>query len=287
MPTSPHIFDVNAANFEAEVIARSRHSPVLVDFWAAWCAPCQALMPLLEKLVTEYAGQFLLAKLDTDAEQALAAQWGVRGLPTVKLFKDGEVVDEFTGAQPESVIRDLLQAHLPRESDTLRAAAQAALQDGDNARARSLLQEALALDPDRLALKLEFAELLLDTGEAEAAQALLNELPINPRAETAVEMLLTRLHFARAVQDAPAAALLRERIAAAPDDLDARYSLGARAVMSGEYDAALEQFLEIMRRDRAFKDGLGRRGLVAVFELLGADDARVREYRRKMAALIY
>jgi putative thioredoxin len=287
MQTSPFVIEAGRDNFGTAVLEKSRRVPVVVDFWAAWCAPCRVLMPLLHRLAEEHAGRFVLATVDSDAQPELAAQWGVRSLPTVKLFKDGTVVDEFLGAQPEAVIRAFLEPYLPRPSDSLRDAARTALRTGNPAQAVKLLREAADADPEHLATKLDLAEALLASGELESAETLLKELPFHHREESAVKALEARLLIARTVADAPAAEELRRRLAADPANLQARHQLAMRAAAAGDYPAAMEQLFEVMKRDRRYGDDAGKRGLIALFEILGGDHPLVHQYRRKMAPLLY
>lgn len=280
-------FDATADNFDTEVLEKSHHTLVVVDFWAEWCAPCRVLMPLLQQLAVDYQGKFLLAKVNTDTQQELAAQWGIRSLPTVKLFKNGVVVDEFLGAQPESTIREIIEQYLPRESDALRTAAQTALQKGNVAQALILLRKALSMDPEQLPVKLDLAEALLQGGETDEAEKLIAVLPLQQREEEAVKSLAVKIELARTLQSAPPASVLSERVASDPDDLSSRQHLGASYAASGDYAAALEQFFEIMKRDRRYEDDIGRRSLLNVFKLLGDDHELVKEYRRKMAPLLY
>ena len=287
MNQSLSAFDATAANFDTEVLEKSRLTLVIVDFWAEWCAPCRVLMPLLQKLAEDYQGKFSLAKVNTDKEQALAGQWGIRSLPTVKFFRDGKVVDEFLGAQPESLIRDIIKQYLPRESDALRAAARTALRDGDAAQALRLLHQALELDPEQLAVKLDLADTLLHGDKPEEAEKILELLPLHQREEEAVKALAAKIELALAQQSAPPSSELTERIAADPDDLASRQLLGAACAAKGDYAAALEQFFEIMKRDRRFDDDVGRRSLLNVFTLLGDEHELVQQYRRKMASLLY
>lgn len=280
-------FNITADNFDTGVLEKSRQTLVVVDFWADWCAPCRVLMPLLQKLADDYQGKFLLAKVNTDTETELAAQWGIRSLPTVKFFKNGEVVDEFLGAQPESVIRSIIEQYLPRESDTLRMEAQAAVQAGDIVKAVSLLRQALSEDPDQLTIKIELADALLRNGQPEDAENILECLPLQEREEEAVKAIEAKIELARAQQSAPSQSELIGRIATNPDDLSSRHLLGASYAADGNYTAALEQFFEIMKRDRRFENDIGRRSLLNVFKLLGADNELVKQYRRKMAPLLY
>lgn len=287
MNQSSSVFEVTADNFDTEVLEKSRRVPVVADFWAAWCAPCRVLMPLLQKLAEEYQGKFLLAKIDTDQQQDLAARWGIRSLPTVKLFKNGRVVDEFLGALPESAIRSLLDRHLPRASDAMREAARAAMQNGDRAQALALLHKALAGDPEHLPVKLDLADLLIGGGDVNGAEKFLKELPFQQRGDKTVKALLARLEFARAAQSAPPAADLAKLIAANPEDLESRYLFGATLAAAGDYADAMEQFFAIMKHNRRFNGDIGRRSLISVFDILGNDHELVQQYRRKMAPLLY
>lgn len=278
-----HTAEVTAADFQREVIARSHEQPVLVDFWAAWCGPCQMLMPMLAKLADEYDGQFFLAKVNTDQEQDLAMQYGVRSLPTVKLFREGSVVDEFMGVQPEPVIRQLLDRHLPRESDALIAGADDALLEGRADDAAALLDRAQQIDPDSDRVKLARARGFSALGRAEDARAAIESLSIDARQTEEAKALHARLAFTSLAQNAPDRSALAQRVAETPDDLAAREQLAARMVLDDEHEAAMEQLLEIVRRDRRYGDDAGRRHLLALFELLGPADDRVKRYRGKLA----
>lgn len=219
MAASPYIIDVTRENY-AQVMQTSFEVPVLLDFWAAWCQPCQVLMPILAKLAADYDGKFVLGKVNTEEQQEIAAQFGIRSIPNVKLFRDGEPVDEFTGALPEQGVRAFLDKHIVDE-------------------------DAVAEEKAR---KLKFFE-----------------------DETA---------------DAPAADALEARIATDPDDHEARYLLALRRVTGGDYDAALDLLLQLVQKNREYRDDAGRTTLLKVFELLG-DDPRVGAYRRRMASLLY
>ncbi len=287
MSDSPNLYDVTLSDFNAKVLDASLDVPVLVDFWASWCGPCRALAPVLAKLADSYQGKIRVAKVDSDEQQALATQYGVRSLPTVKIFRNGAVVDEFVGAQPEAAIREILGRHVERPSDKLRAAAQTALRNGHMEEATQLLQQIIADEPDDNVAKLELAELYLDSGKLAEGGELLETLPLATQEEQEVKALLARLHFLRIAAAAPETAQLTQRIATDPADLAARRQLGARLILEGSFAAGMEQFLEIMRRDRRFEDDAGRRGLIAAFELPGSDDELANTFRRRMAALLY
>ena len=282
MSESPYIFNVTQADFVKYVVENSHHAPVLVDFWADWCGPCHMLMPILAKLVEEYQGRILLAKVNSDEQQALALQFGVRSLPTVKVFKNGNIVDEFMGVQPEAVIRQIIERHIERESDNIRLDAEKALEAGDQEQALSLLQRAIELEPENTEVKIDMARILLEKGEAERAEIILDDLKGDEREKPKVKSLKARLAFARIATEAPDKRALESMVSSDPENLRARYQLSAHMILTGEYDTAMDQLLEIMRRDRKFEDDAGRKGLLSVFEILGSGDRRVTRYRSKM-----
>lgn len=285
-PASLHVFDATETNFEAQVINASFEQPVLVDFWAAWCGPCRALGPILEKLAGEFGGAFRLAKVDTDAQQQLAAVFGIRSLPTVVLLQQGQMVDGFMGALPEGEVRKFLAKH------GIEPGAPAALPEDDflppetpeDAVAR--LREEIAAAPDKPELKLDLALALMQAGDAEAAEAELDALPANLATDSRAQRLRGQLDFARALAGAPTLDELRARIAANADDLAARDLLGIRLLLDGEAAAGLDEFLHILRAQRDWSEGLARKRLIAAFNVLEDEDL-VAAYRRKMAALLF
>jgi putative thioredoxin len=280
-----HAYDVNEADFNRVVIEGSRKVPVLVDFWADWCAPCRALKPILEKLADEYQGRFLLAKVNSDQNQSLAARYGVRGIPNVKAFVGGELVDEFSGALPEAMVREFIEGLMPSEAEELRRQAAAALASGASDGALALLERAAEREPQNDAIRLDRAEILLDLGRADEARALLGALSILTRDETRAAGLIARAAFAGGT--AEGAAGLEQRIAAHPDDLEARLQLARAHVAARRYEAAMEQLLEVIRRDRGYGDDAGRKTLLQVFNLLGNEGELVAKYRRLMASAMY
>ena len=287
MSENPYAFNVTASDFDTFVIQNSHQVPVLVDFWADWCAPCKMLMPILSKLAEEYQGKFLLAKVNTDVEQELAARYGVRSLPTVMVFRNGEVVDQFMGAQPESVVRELLDQHVERESDQRRVEARAALQAGDRETAERILRKAMEEDPANHRVVLDLAELLIDGKAFDEAESLLRHLPMDKREDEAVKQLESRLHLARSTAEGPDDETLRQRIAADDNDLEARYQLATRLLARGEYEEGLELMMGVLRKDRNFADGQARQAILDAFELLGNSGDLVSRYRRQLATVLY
>ena len=285
MADSQFIIDVTRENY-AQVMEASFKVPVLIDFWASWCQPCQVLMPVLARLAEEYQGKFLLGKLNTEEEQEIAAQFGIRSIPNVKLFRNGQPVDEFMGALPESEVRQFLDRHVARESDVQVAKAREQLAAGNAAGAIVLLDEAREADPDNARVTLALAEAQAASGDAIAAEATLDSLPPGERDKPEVASLRSHLFFEGQAAGAPAAAELAARLDADPDDHEARFQLALRSVIGRDYDGAMELLLDLMQKDRSYGDDAGRTTLLRVFELLG-DDPRVGQYRRRMASLLH
>lgn len=287
MSHSPYIVEATQDNFDQLVLEHSRQVPVVVDFWADWCAPCKMLMPVLTALAEEYGGTFILAKVNTDEQQALAAQYGVRSLPTVKVYKDGGVVDEFMGAQPASTIRAILDRHIERESDRLREQAAIMLEQGDSDGALELLESTAQSDPGNPRVKIDLARTLLRRGEPEKAEIVLDDLRGEARDSSEVKRLKAQLSFARIASEEADLSKLERAVVADPDDLDTRYRLAAHYVLRGDFEAAMNQLLEIMRRDRSFRDDAARKGLLAVFEILGGRGELVNRYRSQMFNILH
>jgi putative thioredoxin len=287
MADSPNLVTLSAANFHAVVIEGSHHRPVLVDFWAEWCAPCRSLMPVLAKIAGEYAGRLTVAKVNTEEEQAIAAQLGIRSLPTVMLFRDGQAIDQFMGALPEPQVREFLERHLPRESDTQIASAQARIAAGDLPAAEALLAEARKADPDNPRLVPVEASALAAAGKIAEAEAVLARVPLEIADDPEVLALRGRLHFANLTAKAPDEGTLSVRLEADPADSEARYLLAARHAAKGAYAPALEHLLTLVKRDRGYGEDAARKAMLMIFDLLGGEGELVSSYRSKMLNALY
>jgi putative thioredoxin len=282
-----NITDVTNETFQVQVIERSHEVPVLVDFWADWCGPCQMLMPVLKKLVDEYDGKFVLAKVNTDEQRELAKAHGIRSLPTMHLYKQGELAEEILAAQSEATMRIIIDRYIEHASDRIRARAQEAYSQGQHEEALSLLENAHQDEPGNHQLTLEYAALCMKEALLEKAAALIAGLPRNVRDATEAMRLQTLLDFALAVKDAPPAETLEDTVSSEPDNLEARYQLGAWYVLNEHFESALEAFIELLQRDPTFRDDAGRKGLLAVFDLLDNKGDLVTRYRRRLFNLLH
>ncbi len=285
----PYIFDASAANFDQLVIANSHHKPVLVDFWAEWCAPCKALMPLLAQITESYQGELLLAKVNCDIEQDIVARFGIRSLPTVVLFKDGQPVDGFAGAQPESAIRALLEPHVqmppPPAADPM-VLAQALFSEGRFGEAETTLKALLTEDNSNAGALILYARCLAERGELGEAQTVLDAVKSDEH-KAALAGAKAQLTFLRQVVDLPDAATLKTRLAQNAEDDEALYQLAIHQLSRQQYEAALEALLKLFVRNRGYDGGLPHKTLLQVFDLLGNDHPLVGNYRRKLFAALY
>lgn len=287
MSHSPYIVIVNSRNFAEAVIEKSKQVPVLVDFWADWCVPCKTLLPVLTQLADEYQGKFILAKINTDEQRELATQYNVRNIPNLKLFRHGKVVEEIVGVQPEGTFRTLIDRHREREADKLRFQALEAYRQGKIDQALEWLEQARDSDPTYYMIHQDLVQIFIDSQRFEEAEQLLRSLPANVQTEPAFNELSIQLKFAIIVAKAPnrdeLVQILREDSACHL----ARYQLAIRLSLLNEHEAALQQLLELLKRDRYFQEEVARKTMVEIFQLLGNRGELVTRYRNKMSALLY
>jgi len=279
--------DVSLQDFEEKIVAASFKQPVVIDFWAPWCAPCKVLKPILEKLADEYAGKFLLAKVNSDENQELAVRYGVRGIPSVKAMVKGQIVNEFTGAQPENVVRDWLDKIIPSPAQELQRGAQELADAGDLDGAMQKLAEASALAPADEWIRVDAAEIMLLKGVMHEAQRLLDSLKdADVLKDARVLQLKAQVRLAEMQEAGGSEETLRAAVTADGNDLEARLKLANLLIATNRVTEGMDQLLEIVQRDRKFKDDVGRKTLLDVFNLLGGQGELVSIYRRKLASAL-
>lgn len=282
MSSSPHIIDITLENFQQVILEGSMQQPVLIDFWADWCAPCKALMPVLTKLAQEFNGQFILAKINIEEQPELAAQFQVRSVPTVMLVSQGQLVDQFNGAKPESEVRAFLKQHLTNPVEAFKEQIKQLVGEGELDQAQTLLQQAISQLPEDIELQIELARVLLQKNQSADARAVLDQLPEADKARPEVKGLVAGLQFVEKAPSAEQLATLADR-----DDSEARYLKAMAALVQADYETALELLLNLLRDDRAYEEGIAHKTLLEVFALLGEGNPLVVSSRRRLYTLMY
>lgn len=284
---SPNIIDVTEANFQQVMVEESSQRLVLLDFWADWCAPCKALTPVLEKLADEFNGQVLLAKINADEQQAIVGQFGIRSLPTVAIVKNGQPIDAFQGAEPESAIRERLLQHLPPPWEATVAKAQALAQTGDFKEALSLLRDAYAESNESFEIGLLVADCLLHLKRGKDALAILETASMEEQLHPSYKELMSRVELMLEAAESPEIRELQAKLASNPDDLELKYELSVQFSQSDRVEEALALILEVLRVDKNFHDGAARKTMIDMLNGLGKGDPLAAKYQRKLFTLMY
>ncbi len=281
-----NVVDIDQNNAQQYLIDESFNRPVVVDFWADWCAPCKQLMPLLEKLADEYAGAFLLAKINADEQQGISQQLGVRSLPTVMVFKDGQPVDGFAGAQPETAVREMLQKHLPSPWDAKIAEATELLDQGDTAGALALLRAAWEESDKVLDITLAYAGALVEANRLDEAEEVLSEVRLVDR-DALQEQLMAQIELKREAGKSPEIEALEAELAGDESDHAVRVKLAVQLTTGAHYRDALEHLLVVLRADRDWNNGEAKRLYLDTITSIGKGDPLAAEYQRKLFSILY
>jgi putative thioredoxin len=281
-----NVVDIDQNNAQQYLIDESFNRPVVVDFWADWCAPCKQLMPLLEKLADEYAGAFLLAKINADEQQGISQQLGVRSLPTVMVFKDGQPVDGFAGAQPETAVREMLQKYLPSPWDAKIAEATELLDQGDTADALALLRAAWEESDKVLDITLAYAGALVEANRLDEAEEVLSEVRLVDR-DALHEQLMAQIELKREAGKSPEIEALEAELAGDESDHAVRVKLAVQLTTGAHYRDALEHLLVVLRADRDWNNGEAKRLYLDTITSIGKGDPLAAEYQRKLFSILY
>ena len=286
MNAANYIVDIDESNAQTLLIEESQKRPVIVDFWADWCAPCKQLMPILEKLAAEYQGAFLLAKVNADEQQMLAQQLGVRSLPTVMVIKDGQPVDGFSGAQPESAVRDMLDKHVPSpQADSLIEAEQL-LAEGDIPGALALFRGAWEDSGQKPEFTMAYAGALITASRLDEAEALLSDIKMVDQ-DARFQQLMAQIELQRQAAQSPEIEALEADLASDEQNHEVRVKLAVQISSHGRYREALEHLLVVLRADRDWGNGEAKRVYLDMIATIGKGDPLAAEYQRKLFSLLY
>ncbi len=284
---SEQIFDVDQANFEEAVIKSSHERIVVVDLWAPWCGPCRTLGPILEEVISALGEGVALAKVNVDENQDLAAAFQVQGIPAVKIFKDGQVVEEFAGALPRAQIEEILRPLVSTEADDLLTQAETLAENGDLENAARLYEQVLEERPEEGRPLMGLARVRLLEENFEAVKNLAAKIGQGTPEYDQAQALLNQIEFRQTCEQCGGRAALAQQLLADPDDLESRFNFACCAAAEEDYATALTEWLEVVERKKDFRDGAAKDAMVSIFHLLGRDHEIVADYPRRLYRTLY
>ncbi len=279
--------EVTDRDFEQQVIERSHAVPVVVDFWAPWCGPCRAIGPVLEQLAEEQDGKFVLAKINVDENPMVAQAFAIQSIPAVKAIRNGAIAGEFLGAQPEPAIRQFVAGLLPSEAESLAREGVRLAEEGKAQGAESLYRAALSKEENQPLALLGLSRLLVERGDVADALALLGKIPLNAPESDAAQQLMSQIHLKQGGENVGHEQEYRDKLEANPNDLNTRFELAQALAASGKYREALTEYLEVVKKDRAFRDDGARKAMLEVFDVVGPRSELAEHFRSELAKVLF
>lgn len=283
---SPAIIELTQDNFNQLLAEESFKKPVLIDFWAEWCAPCKAMMPVFESLAAEYSDQIIFTKLDTEAQPEIAAQFGIRNIPTVAVIKDGRPVDHFSGAIPESEIRAFLEKYLPKAWEEPIAKAEALVAEEKYTDALPYAKQAFELSSQLPEITKFYVQVLILSKRVTEAEAVLATIAFKDQ-DQAYKSLLAQIDLAKNAAETPEISLLQESLNADPQNSQIKFELALQYNQTGKVKEGMQLLIEVLMQDMDFNEGEAKKTLLEMIRSLGTNDPLAAEFQRKLFSLMY
>ena len=281
------IVNVGENDFQEKVIEASRDRVVVVDFWASWCQPCRMLSPVLERVVSSFYGQAILAKVNTEEHPMLARQWGIQGIPAVKIFKDGNMAAEFVGVQPEPVIRDFIAPLITTEADSLSMQGDSLLDSGKISKAKKIFKKAIAFDDRHEYSHARLAYIAVEEGNIEEAKKHASYVNESSEAYGIIEAVMSRIYFMEYCKENGGQAYARKAAVKNPENLENRFRLACCLAAEVHYIEAIDELLYIIEKNKKFNDDIARKTILKIFDILGPRDPVTEKYRSKLSRLVF
>lgn len=279
-----NIVNITMENVQQELLEASQSKLILIDFWADWCEPCKQLMPLLEKIASQYSGQLTLAKINCDEQQQIAAQFGIKNLPTVVLFKDGQPIDGFAGVRPESEIVELIENHLPKPQVELFEQAQALVLEEKWSEAFPIIKQVIELEPENVGYLLHYANIAIEVGKVDEVEAIVASIKMADQ-DALYHQVVSKLDLAKQAAESPEVQALQAKLEEQPDSMDLKVQLAVALGQVNRNDEALSLLFSVLQQDLGFADA--KKTYLDIIASLPAGDELAGQYRRKLYAMLY